>query len=260
MEGDNYDDSYNDNSQGEDVADEAGLWQEVSKELPANSRAIQQLLGKKLASHEEEEEEEGNYGLLDETGSKAAARDAQDLSHMLLSEINAPDLMPYRLFERLKGRTRAAMDMALSNDSSLSALEKAICEMDANRFEFELVNMNRTRLKKIAKYSTYFLRNDMDRMSHEEIDFARQHEQLLESHFRSSFLDRLPVEFSDLRNQNEEEVYPKPDLRSFVIFNSPEIALGQLVPGEEGVGIGQTFAGPYNLVKEHLLRNEVNLV
>jgi len=178
------------------------------------------------------------------------------LEEVLLNEMACPELLPYRLFETLKEKSKEQLDKALSAEGD--TLEKMIYEMDSNRIEFELVSLNRIRLQKISKYPRYFLLTQAPRMSNEEVAFAESFIKLRRDYISEAFLDKMPESFQDMEFQDNNETYPQPNPRTFVIFRANK-DLGQLYPGEM-VMKNQTYACPYSMIQQHVLDGDVQLL
>jgi hypothetical protein len=237
---------------------EKQLWKEV--ELDLSLKLIENKTKVKKIDFPVVEEDESNHPTL--------VKDVQDLTIHLVNELSCPEMLPHRQFEELRFQNRQRLE-TLPETERLDNMEKLLYEMECNRIEYELAELNRCRIRKLSKFPQYFLEKQKEMLSEEEILFARSYLKLKKSYLSDVCLGRLPDVFQspdrELQSEPftsvdaEDSIIPTPNLRTFVVFKALKDLGGEIYPGTY-VGVNQTYACPYILIRQHLMDGDVRLL
>ncbi len=136
-----------------------------------------------------------------------------------MNELISPDLLPFQMFEELKIAIQTRLDEIAQVENPI---ERSLLEMDVNRWEFELVLLNRTRIQKVSKFPQFFLKQQAESLSIVEEEFAHQFSTL-----RRQYLIKaagLEQEDFDLLDEN----YPMPNMNEYVLFRTKNKMVEQL--------------------------------
>jgi GINS complex subunit 4 len=143
-----------------------------------------------------------------------------------ITEKAAPDLLFHEtaMVDALKGGVEERQEKlnAMSSAADMTFL-CSILQMEVNRVNFLLHSYHRCRLQKIEKYATYIITEKReDRCSPAELNFLMGYAELLNSHFKSSFLDGLPDKLAtwfSMDTPADDPLIVKPDTKNkFVTF------------------------------------------
>mmetsp|Transcript_31728 Transcript_31728/g.57444 ORF Transcript_31728/g.57444 Transcript_31728/m.57444 type:complete len:274 (-) Transcript_31728:80-901(-) len=145
--------------------------------------------------------------------------DYAQLKRLWKQEMNTPELMTHDtetiglFLELLEGQEETIDKLPSRMDSNLAPLLQSIYKMDADRVRFMLTDMTRARLDKLEAHPLY-MREMVDRMSEQEIDYLKEYGQLTERHLRRTVLDHLPKDA--WKKLDEPEMIDTPNLDQFV--------------------------------------------
>lgn len=188
--------------------------------------------------------------------------EAEALQEQFMNELSGPHIGSYRFFNSIQAQVEANLDLAQSDREELSHLERSIIELDANRYQFELVTLHRLRLQKITAHVTQISSDDKfaQRLSLPEQEFATKYSHLRDGYMMDTVLGKLPnEEFHHLNVQDERSIFPKvDDLHHWVVFRAKR-DLGEIFPNQF-VAKDQTFACPYSLIQNSLEQGDVVLL
>ncbi|KAJ2816147.1 GINS complex subunit, partial [Coemansia sp. 'formosensis'] len=144
-----------------------------------------------------------------------------DLSVLMRSWVNersSPEILEYEgatienLMELVDFQTQkmATQQAAIAN----------ILKMDVDRVKYLVRSYLRTRLSKIEEHARHYIKDPIyrERLSQNELEYAKGFVELEERHVRRSFLDQLPPHLRGLEDVAAEglEMVSKPDLDAAV--------------------------------------------
>eukprot|EP01083_Nonionella_stella_P039458 107314_1 len=161
--------------------------------------------------------------------------DVEFLKQAWINERLAPELLPYEeervtnVKEALDNqqellddhRDRPADSMDVDGEPRKDELELDLLEMELDRVKFILTSYLRCRIHKIEKHAFHIVGNaeSYERLSQQEVDFVESYCGLMESHFRSTFLEKLPALYQVLGKGN---MIRQPNLNSNVFLKVKE--------------------------------------
>lgn len=231
--------------------DDAKLWEEVGREF----------------------DYEAKLNLDADVDGDASALKYEKLSQLVQNEIISPDLLPSQLFDHLKVKVDQVksdlFDCEADDEDEKNPLERTILEMDAKRWEYELVLLNRTRIQKIAKYASYFLKHRTGEMSIVERDFAEEYSKLRQDYMQAACLSHLPLQSRDLEEQRMggsidllQDLYAQPDFSKHVVFRALKDLGSEVFPGSEDKIVLEdtTWTCPYEDIKRFVDEGDVLLM
>lgn len=189
----------------------------------------------------------------------------RQLALLLQNELAAPDLLPSRLFHELQERLAEVKGELFEKQD---ALERAILEMDLKRWEYELVSLNRARIRKLAKYPSYFLDQQESCMSLVEREFAEEFRALRNEYMDAVLLAHLPAQLQQLEQQPmpngqvQRELYAQPEVHKFVMFRAlrdlPDLVFA--TTGDASVTANSSWSCPYSQIQKHVRNGDALLL
>lgn len=153
--------------------------------------------------------------------------DIDQMRRKLVQEQHSPEILPCPRI--LVHDVRELVDHSLRDvekleDEASDSIEVHIKKMEIDRLNYVLRCYYRTRLRKIEKGIHQIMEQPSlyDRLSKYEKRYAEGYMDLLESHFKGSFLRKLPSRLRDLKNDKDGRVesIPKADLNRFVFIRA----------------------------------------
>ncbi|KAJ1673915.1 GINS complex subunit [Spiromyces aspiralis] len=190
-----------------------------------------------------------------------------------LNERNAPELLQYmgvsieNVLEQISFQQNVIDELRQSGDPKHS-YKIIILLTDLERIRYILRSYLRTRLKKIEAHTKYYLENPIyrDRMSSQELNFAKRHNKLLDSHYQASCLSALPSHLRSIGNDGEEtpagiSMVSKPNLDSAVFCRVKE-EIGDYQFGDELIYMSKNsiFITRYAIIRHLLEDGRVELI
>ncbi|KAJ2475558.1 GINS complex subunit, partial [Coemansia sp. RSA 2320] len=151
-------------------------------------------------------------------GDAATDDDLSVLMRAWVNERSSPEILEYEgaamenLMELVDFQTQkmATQPSALGN----------ILKMDADRVKYLVRSYLRTRLSKIEEHARHYIKDVQyrERLSQNELEYAKGYVELEERHARRSFLDQLPPHLRGLDDVTADglEMVSKPDLEAAV--------------------------------------------
>ncbi|KAJ2049285.1 GINS complex subunit [Coemansia sp. S16] len=191
-----------------------------------------------------------------------------DLSLLMRSWVNersSPEILEYEgatienLMELVDFQTQkmATQQAALAN----------ILKMDVDRVKYLVRSYLRTRLSKIEEHARHYIKETMyrERLSQNELEYAKGYVELDERHVRRSFLDQLPPHLRGLEDVTAEglEMVSKPDLDA-AAFCRVRATVGefQFEPSEAPIVMRRNniFITRYSIIRNLLEDGKVELI
>ncbi|KAI9504493.1 GINS complex subunit [Coemansia spiralis] len=184
---------------------------ESSTAVPASSQKTQLSDAMEVEDNRSaEEDEEDEEDVMED--------DFSMLMRAWTNERSAPDILEYEgaTIENLM----ELVDFQLQKMKSQPALVANILKMDVDRVKYLVRSYLRTRLSKIEQHARHYVNEPTysERLSQNELDYAKGFIGLEEKHVRKSFLDQLPPHLRTVDEVSGEglEMVTKPDLDSAV--------------------------------------------
>ncbi|KAJ2487804.1 GINS complex subunit [Coemansia sp. RSA 2050] len=231
---------------------------DVEPQAPSTSVRIHTTFGA------EEEEEPA----LDQEEEEEDDVEEDDLSLLLRAWVNersSPEILEYEgatlenLMELVDFQTQkmATQQAALAN----------ILKMDVDRVKYLVRSYLRTRLSKIEEHARHYVKDTMyrERLSQNELEYAKGYVELEERHVRRSFLDQLPPHLRGLEDVAAEglEMVSKPDLDA-AVFCRVRTTVGefQFEPSEAPIVMRRNniFITRYSIIRNLLEDDKVELI
>lgn len=190
------------------------------------------------------------------------------LRMIVLNEQFSPEILPYQLdtVETMRQLVTTQTDLvdAEEDDDQVDQLsfESQLKRMELDRINYQLRHYFRLRIKKIEKFIMHIFKRDgpYDRLSEPEKRFAVGYSDLVEDHFKKSFLSMLPQRLQIMEKDGNVDFATEPPLDNFV-FCHVRNTVGSYVVGEEATDDsldltkGDTLCIRYKSIRE-LLKNE----
>lgn len=173
-------------------------------------------------------------GNADETGSSVFGVQLDDdsplndtidiLRGIVLNEQYSPDILSYQTevidsVRKLVSTQTELVDAEEDNDSSDQlSFESQLKRMELDRINYQLRQYYRTRIKKIERFVIYIFEGNgpFDRLSEQEKRFAIGYSNLVEDHFKKSFLSLLPQRLQVMEKDGDVSHATPPPLDQFV--------------------------------------------
>ncbi|CZS94880.1 hypothetical protein WAI453_013486 [Rhynchosporium graminicola] len=213
-------------------------------------------------------------------GTTSGQADLQALTRAWVNERGATELLPWpkdglidRATNRIKHQIELVERMTGDMDPKTN-FSLIIIQTEVERWKFLIRSYLRARIAKIDKHTLHYLSPEhSDRLSETEIAYATRHQQLLHSHYLSSFLGSFP---QNLQNLNDTaggiNMIGGPDVEEGVFVRglgakdgSAESAItvrgrGRDGDGEVDVERGEVVIARWSDVKDIVERGEMELV
>lgn len=190
------------------------------------------------------------YGNADEVGSSVLGVQLDDdsptndtidvLRGVVLNEQYSPDILPYQTdviesVRKLVSTQTELVDAEEDDDNSDQlSFESQLKRMELDRINYQLRQYYRTRIKKIERFVMHIFEGDgpFDRLSEQEKRFAIGYSNLVEEHFKKSFLSLLPQRLQVMEKDGDVNHATPPPLDHFV-FCRVRNDVGAYAIGEE---------------------------
>ncbi len=209
----------------------------------------------------------------DSSDSSPAVNAISELRHCWINERGSPELLFYeeeivaacqrqlqdqqRLIDKISRRTSKFPSSAGSSDQ----LIKQIYEFERDRINYLLNSYHRGRLVKIERDTIFIIshKENFDRLSAAEQEFARKYCDLIESHRNKAFLSGIPESLQSL--VQPPSMISQPNLDRFVGFQVFEtLGVAEIDDQEIDLQKGKIFFGQYKLFKELLFQEKIRLI
>ncbi|KAF2808039.1 GINS complex, Sld5 component [Mytilinidion resinicola] len=123
--------------------------------------------------------------------------DLQELTRAWVAERVAPELLPYpdALMERVLTRIRRQIETVEEQTGNMDPktnFKLIVIQTELERFKFLVRSFLRARVAKIDKYPLHVQQNSAEYLSPSESQYLTAHQNLLASHYQSSFLSQFP--------------------------------------------------------------------
>ncbi|KAJ1671919.1 GINS complex subunit [Coemansia sp. RSA 25] len=218
----------------------------------------------------QDEETDAEHGIANDAHEDDDEDDVMedDLSILMRSWVNersSPELLEYEgatienLMELVDFQTQkmATQPAALAN----------ILKMDVDRVKYLVRSYLRTRLSKIEEHARHYTKEALyrERLSQNELEYAKGYVELEERHVRRSFLDQLPPHLRGLEDVAAEglAMISKPDLDA-AIFCRVRATVGefQFEPSEAPIVMKRNniFITRYSIIRNLLEDGKVELI
>ena len=237
----------------------------------------------------------GSMALADETERQARASsqlldelqfddDSENLNEVIdilrmsvMNEQYSPEILPYQKDTVESIKTLVEQQTEFVDEQEDEALEAVSFEVQLKRMEIDRINYMlrqyfRTRLKKIENQVLFIFKqpsptegSTFDLLSAAEQKFATGYSDLLEEHFKKSFLSMLPPKVRVLDNDGNVDHAPGPNLNEFV-FCRVRRNIGSVTIGEEAaddaieLNQGDILCIRYKGIQGLLRKEDVELV
>lgn len=147
------------------------------------------------------------------------------------------------------------------------SFESQLKRMELDRINYQLRQYYRLRIKKIERYVMYIFKGEgpYDLLSQPEKDYAAKYSDLIEDHFKKSFLSLLPQRLQIMDKDGEVEPATEPPLDRFV-FCRVQNSVGSYVIGEDAtddsldLNRGDILCIRYKSIRELLKNGDVELL
>ncbi|KYR00701.1 GINS complex subunit 4 [Tieghemostelium lacteum] len=148
------------------------------------------------------------------------------LKQCWINEKFSPDLLNFEgelvafIMEQIEEKEKNISEDIKNSSHQFTA---NLYEMEIERLKYIIKCYLKIRLKKIEKFYAHILQDDDEilKLSPNELKYCKSFSNLLENHFKKTFLDALP----DVYKENEKENATKPQLDSY-IFCKPKENIG----------------------------------
>ncbi|KAJ2760257.1 GINS complex subunit [Coemansia nantahalensis] len=196
---------------------------------------------------------------------ESAEDDLPLLMRAWVNERNAPELLHYEgtAVENLM----ELVDFQTKQIAAQPAVVANILKMDVDRVKYLVRSYLRARLAKIELHAVHYTRDPLyrERMSQNELDYAKGFVALGEKHMRRSFLDQLPPHLRSLDETagNGMEMVTKPDVDT-AVFCRVRSTVGefQFDPSEDPIVMRRNniFITRYSIIRSLLEDGKVELI
>lgn len=195
------------------------------------------------------------------------------LRMVVLNEQFAPEILPFQADTidtmRQLVKTQTQLVDAEEDDEQVDQIsfESQLKRMELDRINYQLRHYFRLRIKKIEKYIMHIFKGDgpYDRLSEPEKLFAVGYSDLMEDHFKKSFLSMLPQRLQVMEKDGTVDFATGPPLDNFV-FCQVRNTVGSYVIGEEATDDsldltkGDILCIRYKSIRDLLKNEDVELV
>ncbi|KAJ2745185.1 GINS complex subunit [Coemansia sp. BCRC 34301] len=210
-----------------------------------------------IASNVQEDEEEDDDDVAED--------DLLILTRSWVNERSSPELLEYEgaTIENLM----ELVDFQMQKMATQPAALANILKMDVDRVKYLVRSYLRTRLSKIEEHARHYTKEPLyrERLSQNELEYAKGYVELEERHVRRSFLDQLPPHLRGLENAAGEglEMVSKPDLDA-AVFCRVRATVGefQFEPSEAPIMMKRNniFITRYSIIRDLLEDGKVELI
>lgn len=189
-----------------------------------------------------------------------------------LNEHFCPEILPFQtdVVESIRALVSDQTDLVdEEEDSNLDAhaFQVQLKRMEIDRINYLLRDYFRVRIKKIERFVLFIFKDTRtyDLLSADEQKFAAGFLNLIEDHFKKSFLSMLPERVQILDKDGQVEPAAGPDLNKFV-FCRVNNSVGNYAVGEEAsddnldLNHGDILCIRYKSIHQLLLQDDVRLV
>lgn len=194
------------------------------------------------------------------------------LRMVVLNEQFSPEILPYQTDTIESMRTLVTTQTEVVDTEEDEAVEHSTFESQLKRMELDRINYMlrhylRLRIKKIEKNIVYIFKGDgpYDFLSQHEKRFAVGYSDLVEDHFKKSFLSLLPDRLQVMEKDGNVDPATPPKLDRFV-FCRVRNEVGSYVIGEDAtddsleLNRGDIICIRYKAIRELLKREDVELL
>lgn len=198
------------------------------------------LRGVQVAEHRNDSES-GAAGTESLGDASAITNEAIETLRMLVqNEQFSPEILPFQTeaIDSLRNLVDTQTDLvdAEEDDEAVDQLsfESQLKRMELDRINYQLRHYFRLRIKKVQSFIMIIFKSEgpYDRLSESEKRFAVSYSDLVEEHFRKSFLNLLPQRLQVVEKDGTVEPVTPPNLDRFV-FCRVRNDLGEYVIGED---------------------------
>ncbi|KAI8982022.1 hypothetical protein BDF20DRAFT_446923 [Mycotypha africana] len=203
-------------------------------------------------------------GALSSTVGEALA----DLTQAWMNERNAPEILPFErdlvalLLDQVQAQTEKMTELAERN--SINTYQSMLYQTEVERVKYVLRSYLRARLDKIERCTLFILRQENleELLSISELHYAREYQDLMETHNHDSFLHRLP------RSQHKQDeqgnginMVVEPNLDAAVVCKVLK-SIGHVNIGGDDIlfDVNDVYLLRYRDVREHLTARKLKLV
>ncbi|KAJ2717108.1 GINS complex subunit [Coemansia spiralis] len=217
----------------------------------------------------EDQDGQAGRGGADEEGDYEEDESVEDdlplLMRAWVNERNAPELLEYEgtAVENLM----ELVDYQTKRIESQPVVVANILKMDMDRVKYLVRSYLRARLTKIEHHAMHYTREPRyrERMSQNELDYAKGFVALEEKHMRRSFMDQLPPHMRSLDETASSgmEMVTKPDIDT-AVFCRIRSTVGefQFDPSEDPIVMKRNniFITRYSIIRHLLEDGKVELI
>lgn len=196
-----------------------------------------------------------------------------DILRMIsINEHFAPEVLPYQqeIIDGIRILVKQQADhLDAEEDETTDAIpfEAQLKRMEVDRLNYQLRQYFRVRLKKIENNILFIFKDEhtFDKLSDQEKEFAVQYSDLVEEHFKCSFLSMLPLKVQVLDKDGNVDHATGPNLNRFV-FCRVRNNIGRVAVGEDAsddafdLSRGDILCIRYKGIQELLRKEDVELV
>ncbi|PQE15526.1 hypothetical protein CJF32_00006899 [Rutstroemia sp. NJR-2017a WRK4] len=209
--------------------------------------------------------------------------DLQALTRAWINERGAPEILPWpanNLIERTTERIKRQIEKVeeLTGDMDPKTNFGLIClQTELERWKYLIRGLVRARIAKIDAHTLHYLSNEelRSRLSDTEIAYATRHQELLHTHYLSSFLGSFPANLQNLNDTSGNiSMITGPDEDTGVFarclgprngFTGDQGSIFVMGRGRDGDGEievrrGEVVIARWSDVKEHVEKGEMELV